>query len=133
MDQMPAVGGGGIAGLTAAQRESATFRGRTTTGAFAVIEQDVMHPATMRALAAQRGNDLQADAASARRARSSQLAQEARRVRPVWHARAARSGLKQTVGTKPFCGPRTAARWRPQPCSVPAGLRPRRDGNDPQE
>ena len=52
---------------------------RTATGAITVIEEDVMHPATMQGLAAQRGSDLYAEAAAARRARQahrSQLAEQ---------------------------------------------------------
>jgi hypothetical protein len=52
------------------------YHDRTATGAIAVIEEDVMHPATMQALAAQRGSDLHADAAVARRARRSRLAEQ---------------------------------------------------------
>jgi len=59
---------------------------RTATGAIAVIEEDVMHPATIQALAAQRGSDLSADAAAARRARlahrSQLVSSTVRSVRP---------------------------------------------------
>jgi hypothetical protein len=61
------------------------YHDRTATGGIAVIEEDVMHPATMQALAAQRGSDLYADAAAARRARQAhrgQLAQQHRQISP---------------------------------------------------
>jgi len=56
---------------------------RTATGAVAVIEEDVMHPATMQALAAQRGSDLHADAAAARRARPARRGPLAEQYGPV--------------------------------------------------
>jgi hypothetical protein len=58
---------------------------RTATGAIAVIEEDIMHPETMLALAAQRGNDLYADAAAVRQARQAhrgQLAQQHGQISP---------------------------------------------------
>jgi hypothetical protein len=88
-----------------------------------------MHPETMQAVAAQRGDDLQADAAAARRAREARRSQsaqhaqtthrawptpqaptqQARPALPVRHLRAAPSGLKQAAATKPFRDPQTAA------------------------
>jgi len=87
-----------------------------------------MHPAINMAIAAQRGDELRADAAAARRARqvrrsrSAQPAQTthqawpalqvpARQARalPVRLARADLSGLTQAAMTKPFRSPRPAA------------------------
>ena len=68
-----------------------------------------MHPATMQAVAAQRGCDLRADAAAARRARKTRRSPFAQQARPVLRTRADWGGSQRAAAITPFRGPQEAA------------------------
>jgi hypothetical protein len=83
-----------------------------------------MHPATMQAVAAQRGSDLRADATAARQTRSSQAAEQAQagrptqqpqpawltqHVQPALPAQALSAARKPAAGRNPLREPQTAA------------------------
>jgi hypothetical protein len=74
-------------------------QGRMATGAIAVLEEDSMHPTTMQAIAAQRGDDLYTDAATARRARQARRGRSWQPVQPVQQARP----VQQSRPVVPMC------------------------------
>ena len=79
------------------------------TGAIAVIEEDSMHPATMQAIAAQRGGDLRRAANAARQARGRQQAGLAPPTLLAQHARVASCDSKHPRAAQPFRAPQEAA------------------------